>query len=183
MARGGRRPGAGRPKGKMESQTLEKLRVAETLKQRVLRNTDKLFVAQAQLAFGSMKVIRVDETEDKKGNVKREHVHVTDVNEIIALLNEHEGLPGQVDGTYYYFVDVLPDSRAIDSMLDRTFGKASQSIELTVDPRVNDLKAKIQARAAEKGVTYEQELALWGDKYSDNVAPEIRTKLLTEVVQ
>lgn len=55
--------------------------------------------------------------------------------------------------------------------------------EVSTDPRISDLKSKIQARATEKGVTYEHELALWNEKYSDNVAPEIKTQLVSEIVQ
>lgn len=59
----------------------------------------------------------------------------------------------------------------------------SDKQEVSTDPRINDLKSKIQARAAEKGVTYEHELALWNEKYSGNVAPEIKTKLISELEQ
>lgn len=55
--------------------------------------------------------------------------------------------------------------------------------EVSTDPKVTDLKAKISARAAEKGVSYETELALWNENYSDNVAPEIRAKLVSELEQ
>ena len=32
------------------------------------------------------------------------------------------------DQTYYYITTVTPDNRALDSLLDRTFGKATQTI-------------------------------------------------------
>lgn len=130
MPRGGARPGSGRKPGTREAKVLERMRIAEAYNQKIMRAADKLFVAQAQLALGSMKVIRVDETKGPDGKPKREHVHVTDTEEIIALLNEHDGLPGEVDGTYYYFVDVIPDNRALDSMLNRGLGKPKETVEV-----------------------------------------------------
>lgn len=129
MGRGGKRAGAGKPKGQKHKTTLEKLRVAEAFNQRVMAKADALFNAQLVLAVGSMKVFRVDESEAENGKKKREHVHVTDQEEIKRLLDEHDGMNGVVDGVYYYFTDVLPDNRAIDSMLNRALGKPKETLE------------------------------------------------------
>jgi hypothetical protein len=98
-----------------------------------MAKADALFNAQLTLAVGSMKVFRIDESEGEKGKTKREHVHVTDANEIKALLDEHDGMNGVVDGVYYYFSDVLPDNKAIDSMLNRTLGKPMERREHSFD--------------------------------------------------
>lgn len=130
MARkGGKQPGAGRPKGSQNKSTLEKQKVQEAFNQRVMAKADALFNAQLSLALGSMKVFRIDETGEGKSR-KREHVHVTDADEIKTLLDEHDGMNGAVDGVYYYFADVLPDSKAIDSMLNRSFGKPAEKHEV-----------------------------------------------------
>lgn len=126
---GGKRSGAGKPKGHKHKATLERQRVLEAFNQRVMAKADALFNAQLTLAIGSMKVFRIDETEDDKGKKKREHVHVTDAEEIKRLLDEHDGAPGVVDGVYYYFTDVSPDNRAIDSMMNRAFGKPKETLE------------------------------------------------------
>lgn len=126
--KGGKREGAGRPKGKPTKATLEKQKVAEAFNQRVMAKADALFNAQLTLAVGSMKVFRVDETEDN-GKKKREHVLVTDADEIKRLLDEHDGASGVVEGVYYYFSEVLPDNRAIDSMLNRALGKPKETLE------------------------------------------------------
>jgi len=126
---GGKRPGAGRKPGSKTKATLEKLKVQEAFNQRVMAKADALFNAQLTLAVGSMKVFRIDETEGEKGKTKREHVHVTDADEIKALLDEHDGANGVVDGVYYYFSDVLPDNKAIDSMLNRSLGKPTEKHE------------------------------------------------------
>lgn len=127
--KGGKRAGAGRPKGKPTRATLEKQKVAEAFNQRVMAKADALFNAQLTLAIGSMKVFRIDETEGEGGKKKREHVHVTDADEIKRLLDEHDGASGVVDGVYYYFSDVPPDNRAIDSMLNRALGKPKETVE------------------------------------------------------
>lgn len=128
---GGKRSGAGKPKGHKHKATLERQKVLEAFNQRVMAKADALFNAQLTLAVGSMKVFRIDEIEDDKGKKRREHVHVTDADEIKRLLDEHEGAAGDVDGVYYYFTDVLPDNRAIDSMMNRAFGKPTEHTEIT----------------------------------------------------
>lgn len=96
-----------------------------------MAKADALFNAQLTLAVGSMKVFRIDETEGDNGKKRREHVHVTDSEEIKGLLDEHDGAPGVVDGVYYYFQEVAPDNKAIEAMLNRALGKAVEKIEIT----------------------------------------------------
>lgn len=131
MSYGGARPGAGRPKGSKNKATLEKTAIVEAFNQRVMSHADNLFNAQYKLAVGAQQVFRIAETKGEKGAIKREHVLVTDPDEIKALLDEHDGDSGQVNDNYYYFTTVLPDNRALDSLLNRTFGKAKEAIEHT----------------------------------------------------
>jgi hypothetical protein len=127
--------GRGRPKGAKNRATLEKAAVMEEFNQRVMNAADTLFNAQLKLATGSQIVFRVDPVLNDKGKVvKEEHVHVTDPYEIKALLDEYEGSNGTVDGHYYYFQAVMPNNQAIDSLLNRTFGKAKETHE--VDARL-----------------------------------------------
>ena len=130
MAKGGKQPGAGRPKGAKNKTTLEKQAVQDAFNQRVMNAADKLFDAQIMLALGSMKVFRIDKTE-VDGKTKRIHVHVTDAAEIKTLLDEHDGNAGEVDGTFYYFQTVAPDNKAIDSMLNRALGKPKETHEIS----------------------------------------------------
>ena len=129
--KGGKQPGGGRPKGSLNKSTLEQRKVLEAFNQRVMAKADALFNAQLTLAVGSMKVFRIDETEGDNGKKKREHVQVTDSDEIKQLLDEHDGVPGVVDGVYYYFQEVAPDNKAIEAMLNRALGKAPEKIEIT----------------------------------------------------
>lgn len=129
MARkGGKQPGAGRPKGAKNRATLEKQKITEAFNQRVMAKADDLFNAQLMLAVGSMKVFRIDEVGEGKSK-KQVHSLVTDADEIKALLDEHEGMNGTVEGVYYYFTTVSPDNKAIDSMLNRALGKPTEKHE------------------------------------------------------
>lgn len=128
---GGKRPGAGRKPGSKTKATLEKQKVLEAFNQRVMAKADVLFNAQLMLAVGSMKVFRIDEVEGEGGKTKREHVHVTDPDEIKSLLDEHDGMSGTVDGVYYYFTDISPDNKSIEAMMNRAFGKPTDRTEIT----------------------------------------------------
>lgn len=151
---GGKRPGAGRKPGSRTKAKLEKMKVIEAFNQRVMAKADALFNAQLTLAVGSMKVFRIDEIEGDNGKKRRQHVHVTDADEIKALLDEHDGAPGVVDGVYYYFQDVLPDNRAIEAMLNRALGKAVDKIEI-VKP-TEAAREAIQSILSETGLSEDQ---------------------------
>lgn len=126
---GGKRQGAGKPKGKLSAKTLEKQKVQEAFNQRVLKHADSLFEAQFQLAVGSVRVFQVVET-GKGANVKREHVLVTNPKIMKDVLDEIDGEGGGKVGEDFYFVTAVPPSnQAIDSMLNRTLGKAKESLE------------------------------------------------------
>lgn len=142
--KGGKQKGAGRPKGSLNKTTLERQAVLHAFNQRVMAKADALFNAQLQLAVGSMKVFRVDEIPDDKGKVRREHVHVTDADEIKGLLDEHDGGNGIVDGVYYYFSDVLPDNKAIDSLMNRAFGKPTEKITIDVNKLDTDIERELE---------------------------------------
>jgi len=64
---------------------------------------------------------------DSKGNKGKPEL-VDSQYEISAYLNgEYEGEPDD----YYFITTERPDNKAIDSMLDRAFGKAPQKLEHT----------------------------------------------------
>ena len=129
MGHGGKRSKAGRKLGSKSKATLEQQKVLAAFNQRVMAKADALFNAQLSLAVGSIKVFRIDETGEGK-NKKREHVLVTNEDEIKVLLDEHDGSNGTVDGVYYYFSTVLPDNKAIEAMLNRAVGKAPDKHEV-----------------------------------------------------
>ncbi len=131
MPRGGKRENAGAPKGTIQRRSLEKSAVVRALRERTMAHADNLFNAQLTKAVGSVMVFRVDEEEIGNGKTKRVHIHITNPDEIKRVLDENEGGAGKVGDDYYFVTNIPPDNKAIDSMLDRTFGKATQPVEVS----------------------------------------------------
>lgn len=121
---GGKRPGAGRKPGSLSKKTKDIKIVEEEMKQRVLKGTQSLLDAQFSLANGCSYLYVIE--KDKKGVDKKPEL-VTDRFTIERYLSGE--LKG--DGKYYYITTEKPSSNAIDSLLDRTFGRPTQKTELT----------------------------------------------------
>ncbi len=153
MARGGKRANAGAPKGTIQRRSLEKSAVARALRERTMAHADNLFNAQLAKAVGSVMVFRVDEEEIGGGKTKRIHTHITNADEIKRVLDENEGGAGRVGTDYYFVTNIPPDTRAIDSMLDRTFGKATQPVEVSdiSDDRAVQIAQDVYAELLKKG--------------------------------
>lgn len=125
---GGARPGAGRKKGTKLPQTLEREAVLKKFNERIYKNADILFNAAKTSAIGMAFVYRIDEEEDSKGRViARKHVKVTDPDEIQEALDQIEN--GGENEKYYYITAKEPDIRAIDSLMNRGFGRPKETIE------------------------------------------------------
>lgn len=122
---GGARPGAGRKAGGHNEATKERLEALRQFRERVTRSIDKLYNAQYGLALGLTHVFRVDEFPNTRGGIKKVHTLVTDPEEIKAFLD------GDNQGAFYYITTKDPDNKAVDSLLDRTFGKAQQNVDVT----------------------------------------------------
>jgi hypothetical protein len=123
--RGGARPGAGRKPGKMEAATIKRLRILEAYKAKVQKAAGILFLKQMALAQGVSYLYKIQVDENGK---RQKPKLVTDTKEIEDYLME------QVETDGYFFVHTeRPDSRTIDSMLDRTFGKAPGKLDVTSD--------------------------------------------------
>lgn len=126
--RGGKREGSGRPKGAKNFDISERKIAEQEIKRRVIKNLPKLLNSQFNLAFGRTYLFKVEIEEGKEK--KRKHVLVTNTKEIQRVLDETNGEGGVVGEEYYYITTKDPDSRAIDSLIDRTFGKARQNLGL-----------------------------------------------------
>jgi hypothetical protein len=116
--RGGWRANSGRPRGSKNKLTKEAKSKERTVKERVLKNLDSLINAQLTLAKGQnfLYEIKMKNVGDRRKPV---HVLVTDQKKIKAFLD------GELEGEYFYVTSKEPDSKAIDSLLDRAFGRAS----------------------------------------------------------
>jgi len=138
MASGGKRPGSGRkPKSKNKT-TLERDAVLKEFRQRVMRKVDLLQDSQFSLARGLQYLYKIEKKKivGPRGGVSyqaQKPVLVTDPEEIRMYI-EGELEEGDADdindpaATYYFITTKDPDNKAIDSLLDRTFGKSVNTI-------------------------------------------------------
>ena len=131
---GGVRANSGRPGGSKNPETIEKEKVLAQVRQRVARSADKLMDSQMNLAQGCQflfvietKVIKVD---GGKLIEKKEKPRIVTNPETIA-----DYLAGDLDeeeDEYYFMTTQKPDNKALDSLMDRTFGKSSQNVNLNL---------------------------------------------------
>ncbi len=127
---GGARPGAGRPPGSLNKTTLEQKIIQEEFRDRILSNIQELLTAQFNIARGASYLFRIEEEKSSKGTVlSKRHVLVENPDEIREVLDEVEGT-GVVNEQYYYITTKTPDNRALDSLIDRVFGRPRQNIGL-----------------------------------------------------
>jgi len=126
---GGERSGSGRKKGKKGKKALEKDRIERTMKERIMHSADALLNSQMNLARGTQMLFKVVTTVNNSGKrTKQKPVLITDQEEIEQYL---AGDFEDEDSVYYFITTERPDNKAIDSLFDRTFGKAVQKQELT----------------------------------------------------
>ena len=124
---GGPRPGAGRPVGALSKTTIEQKIAKQLLVQRVLRSQDRLINAQMSLAQGCS-FLYVIKVETVNGIKRKERPQLVKDQYLIESY-----LAGDLedDEDYYFITTEKPDTRALDSLLDRVHGKANQSVDLT----------------------------------------------------
>jgi hypothetical protein len=133
---GGARPGAGRKPGTKNPETLQKEAVLKEFRGRVMNAADVLFNAQLSLARGMSFLYKIEKELiiGPKGGESWKKLppkRVESTIEIESYLNGEIGDTDLDDGTgatYYYITTKEPNNQAIDSMLDRVFGKSAQAI-------------------------------------------------------
>lgn len=145
MARGGKRPGAGKPKGHKSEKTLEKIKVLEAFRQRTMRSADLLFDAQITLARGQTFLYKIEKEWIKTGSKRngedtgywrnKKPKLVESQSEIEVFLETHtDKANGDIEddndpsSTYYFLTVKEPNNQALDSMLDRSLGKTAQAV-------------------------------------------------------
>lgn len=125
---GGARPGAGRKPGGMNKATKEQKVVEQEFKDRVLRSMGMLINSQMNLALGCQFLYKITTETDSKGVQHRSKpILVTDQDEIESYL---AGENKDDNDDYYYLTTDKPDNKALDSLIDRVFGKAVSKLEL-----------------------------------------------------
>lgn len=141
---GGARPGAGRPKGVQSVETRRRAAALEAYKKRVRLQTQRLLDAQMTMAMGVTTLWRIPKVVEERKNKDGEVVNSRERNgkpEIVTSQRDVEKyLAGDFDNDpkadYYFITTDKPDNRALDSLLDRTYGKATQP--LSGDPEDPD---------------------------------------------
>lgn len=144
---GGKRLGAGRKKGKKNAKTLEREKVLDAMRQRIMRISDRLIDKQLVLANGQQFLYKIEKEWVKTGKGEgvgywrsKKPELVEDESTIrwylenqVDLANgdiEDKNEPGD---TYYFLTTKEPNNQALDSMLDRTFGRPTNSTKLVDD--------------------------------------------------
>ena len=117
----------GRPKGAVSDEKKAQQEAFKELKMSVLRMQKSLINAQAGVAKGLtfLYVIRTETIKGKQVRSKPELVTSQDTIEAY-LADELE----DAENEYYFMSTKEPDTKAIDSLLDRVHGKARQNIGL-----------------------------------------------------
>ena len=122
---GGKRDGAGRKEGSQNSNTVADNIVKAEFRERVLKSMDVLINSQMNLAQGCQLLFKIKKS--RKGEETKPEL-ITRQSEIEDYL---AGEYDNEDEVYYFITTKVPDNKAIDSLIDRVFGKAPQSIDLT----------------------------------------------------
>lgn len=131
---GGKREGSGRKEGSRNVNTIEDNMARDEMRRRVIKSKDALMNSQMNLAKGCQLLFKIMKTGDKP-------VLVVDQEEI------EDYLAGELENTkiYYFITTKVPDNKAIDSLFDRTFGKAPQTVDVTSGGEPIGLEIKNQA--------------------------------------
>lgn len=127
---GGARAGAGRPKGSIAKSTRTALEIKTHFINRVHANVDTLFNAQLALAKGESFLFA--KSTSGEGKDRKVTVSVVDDEDTISSYLEDDGytLNSDADDVYYYISTKAANNQAIDSLLNRAFGKAPEKIEI-----------------------------------------------------
>lgn len=143
-------------KGTKNKTTLDREAALKAWQDGVVKRSQGLLNVQSMLALGSIKVFRIDSHWEDSQNgktkykVKSKPRLVVNNDEIIAALDFEfgSGLENPSNDSTYYFVTTKdPDGQAINSLMDRTFGRPKESIEITAPPII-DPKEREQANKA-----------------------------------
>jgi len=118
----------GRKKGSVNKATAESKLAKKLFVERVNKNVDKLFNSQLDLAIGE-KYLMVVRTTGKGAKARRETSIVTDPDLIKQYLDDETSLD---DENEYYFMTTKPaNNQALDSLLNRSFGKPKESVDIS----------------------------------------------------
>ena len=157
---GGKRRGVGRKKGSKNLATIDREKVLEEAKNIIAGRTRKLIDTQTILAMGAIKIYKIhyhwEGSAKKRTLIKDKPEIVEDDEEIIHVIdwefgsgamgdpNNHDHEDEEYD--YYFVMTKEPDNQALNSLMDRTFGKATENknhvIQKVISAVLNDIEAE-----------------------------------------
>ncbi len=114
-------------KGQKTRKTIEREAARKAYEQLVLKNLEPIFQKQLWLAMGQTYVFR-KEKHGTGSSMRIEHVLLESPHEIAEALDIIANHDPQEEDGFVYITTKQPESRAIDSLLDRSIGKPSQPI-------------------------------------------------------
>jgi hypothetical protein len=136
----------GRPPGQ-QPKTIERDAAIKEFRQRVADNAERLFDYQHSLAKGAQYLFRIDKEWIKTGQKKngeengywrnKKPVQVESPEEMRQYL-EDEFVNGDAENdqdpsaSFYFLVARDPQNQAIDSMLDRAFGRSKSELDVNI---------------------------------------------------
>lgn len=144
---GGAREGAGRPKGSVSKKTMDEKMAEDYIRKRVMRSLPKIMDSQMNLARGCQYLFKLKKVFDEKKGIwyvpkfSKAQI-VKDKNEIADYISGE--FEGREDCDYYFITSDKPDNKALDSLLDRTLGKATQNINAKVGLTISDLLKELE---------------------------------------
>lgn len=138
---------AGRKKGKKTLKAMQREEALNHFRERTIKVTDILFDSQLSIAKGLQYLFRIDKEFVKTGTSKKgeqrgfwrakKPVQVTSPEEMRQFL-EDEFVNGDVQdefdesASFYFLTAVPPNNQAIDSLMDRTHGRAKSELEVNI---------------------------------------------------
>ena len=136
----GRKGGLNR-RGFKSLNSLERAKVFEAIKSRGAKLAQSIIGAQALVAMGTHTLMRIDEVEEyfesaggkRSKRVTKKLVVVTDPDELERVYTSFGDVDGSgiVDDNYYFVTHEKPNPQAGDSILNRTFGRPTENVELS----------------------------------------------------
>jgi hypothetical protein len=134
MARGGKRKNSGRKKGQLSEVRKAELEALARFKERVAKRVDELFNVQMDKAIGEKHLICLDASTASA-------YKVTDLKVILDFYNGKLNKKGSKK--YYSITTKDSDTKTVDSLLDRAFGKAAQSLAINPELDLNKIIEKL----------------------------------------
>lgn len=138
---GGKRNGTGPKKGSKHKKTLEQKIALDTIRQRVLKNAQKLINSQLNLAYGVSYLFKVKTHKNRK--------EAELINDQDTIMEYFDGSleKNKKDDEYFYITTEKPSGRALNSLFDRALGKATTSLDVTSGGEIFNVMSYERAKA------------------------------------